>query len=236
MQAIDTVFKGYKFRSRLEARWAVFFDTLGIDFDYEPEGFNLGDAGYYLPDFWLPHLQMWFEIKPESPTHDEKIKARRLAELSGQHVTILYGRVSMPEMEYIGEHCVGVKDSAYKARLFYGNIDKRFEPITFNMRFDDLPIWLREQGIDAPDWDGTIESARHLHELNRIAVENHKTDNSGAPEFQYGINADNLLWRYKNGEYTLYWRDYGVHGYADGYLPAAYRAAQQARFEHGERP
>lgn len=26
IKAIDTIYKGYKFRSRLEARWAVFFD------------------------------------------------------------------------------------------------------------------------------------------------------------------------------------------------------------------
>lgn len=28
VKAIDTVYKGYRFRSRLEARWAVFFDAL----------------------------------------------------------------------------------------------------------------------------------------------------------------------------------------------------------------
>jgi hypothetical protein len=28
--AIPTRYKGYHFRSRLEARWAVFFDALGI--------------------------------------------------------------------------------------------------------------------------------------------------------------------------------------------------------------
>lgn len=27
-QVIETEYKGYRFRSRLEARWAVFFDTL----------------------------------------------------------------------------------------------------------------------------------------------------------------------------------------------------------------
>jgi len=56
IKAIETIYNGYKFRSRLEARWAVFFDSAGIRYEYEPEGYDLGDAGYYLPDFWLPDI------------------------------------------------------------------------------------------------------------------------------------------------------------------------------------
>ena len=66
IKAIDTVYKGYKFRSRLEARWAVFFDTLGLKWDYEREGFDI-DGKWYLPDFYLPHLKLWVEIKPGDP-------------------------------------------------------------------------------------------------------------------------------------------------------------------------
>ena len=54
MKAIDTIYNGYKFRSRLEARWAVFFDAAGIKYEYEPEGFDLGGGCLYLPDFYLP--------------------------------------------------------------------------------------------------------------------------------------------------------------------------------------
>lgn len=64
IKAIDTVYNGYRFRSRLEARWAVFFDTLGIEYEYEPEGFDLGEAGWYLPDFYLRKQNLWLEIKP----------------------------------------------------------------------------------------------------------------------------------------------------------------------------
>ena len=51
LKPIETPYNGYRFRSRLEARWAVFFDTLGIEYEYEPEGFELGDGVRYLPDF-----------------------------------------------------------------------------------------------------------------------------------------------------------------------------------------
>ncbi|MCR5811567.1 MAG: hypothetical protein K6G34_09355 [Lachnospiraceae bacterium] len=53
MKAIETEYKGYKFRSRLEARWAVFFDACGVRWEYEPEGYALPDGQFYLPDFLL---------------------------------------------------------------------------------------------------------------------------------------------------------------------------------------
>lgn len=40
IKAIQTKYKGYNFRSRLEARWAVFFDALKIEWAYEEEGFS----------------------------------------------------------------------------------------------------------------------------------------------------------------------------------------------------
>lgn len=89
MKAIDTVYKGYKFRSRLEARWAVFFDTLGIPWDYEREGYDL-DGTFYLPDFWLPEQDCWIEIKGQKPTKEENDKAGKLAEASGKNVYIFF--------------------------------------------------------------------------------------------------------------------------------------------------
>lgn len=50
IKAIETTYGGYRFRSRLEARWAVFMDSLGIGWEYEPEGYETS-AGRYLPDF-----------------------------------------------------------------------------------------------------------------------------------------------------------------------------------------
>ena len=51
IQAIETYYNGYRFRSRLEARWAVFFTSLGVEFEYEPQGFVLPGGACYLPDF-----------------------------------------------------------------------------------------------------------------------------------------------------------------------------------------
>lgn len=62
-EAIETVYNGHRFRSRLEARWAIFFDILGIKWVYEPEGFVLSDKTCYLPDFYLPESDSFFEVK-----------------------------------------------------------------------------------------------------------------------------------------------------------------------------
>lgn len=63
IKAIDTIYDGYKFRSRLEARWAVFFNEMGIDYEYELDGMILSDGTYYLPDFYLPGFHVFFEVK-----------------------------------------------------------------------------------------------------------------------------------------------------------------------------
>jgi hypothetical protein len=60
--AIETRYAGCRFRSRLEARWAVFFDHLGIRWEYEPQGYVI-DGRPYLPDFWIPELHTWVEVK-----------------------------------------------------------------------------------------------------------------------------------------------------------------------------
>lgn len=62
IKPIETRYKGYRFRSRLEARWAVFLDAIGTPWEYEKEGYIV-DGRPYLPDFWLPALNSWLEVK-----------------------------------------------------------------------------------------------------------------------------------------------------------------------------
>lgn len=72
IKPIETRYKGRLFRSRLEARWAVWFDVLGVTWEYEKEGFDV-NGRWYLPDFWLPTWNRWVEIKPHTPLSDESI-------------------------------------------------------------------------------------------------------------------------------------------------------------------
>lgn len=82
IKPIETIYKGYRFRSRLEARWAVFFDHLGIPYDYEREGYQT-EFGWYLPDFYIfPYGETPYgyivEVKPDIPTDTEKLKLASL--------------------------------------------------------------------------------------------------------------------------------------------------------------
>ena len=80
IKPIETHYKGYRFRSRLEARWAVLFDALNIKWEYEKEGFDM-EGERYLPDFWLPGVAAWVEIKPfGKPKKSEIEKCKKLAE------------------------------------------------------------------------------------------------------------------------------------------------------------
>lgn len=76
-QVIQTMYSGCRFRSRLEARWAVLLDRLGADWEYEPEGFVLSDETYYLPDFLVHNVEgraggddLWIEVKGEMTRKD----------------------------------------------------------------------------------------------------------------------------------------------------------------------
>jgi hypothetical protein len=90
IKVIQTHFDGYHFRSRTEARWAVFFKAAGIRYEYEKEGFDLGGR-WYLPDFWLLDMGLWFEVKGTDPTPEESALCRALAVHSGHNVLLAVG-------------------------------------------------------------------------------------------------------------------------------------------------
>jgi len=99
MKVIQTSYSGYLFRSRLEARWAVFFDSLNINWEYEKEGFEFKNGRRYLPDFWLLDVYarnnqwqgIWMEIKGVNPTEIEEYKCHLLEEATAQPVFLAVG-------------------------------------------------------------------------------------------------------------------------------------------------
>ena len=112
IKAIDTSYKGYLFRSRLEARWAVFFDALGVEWEYEKEGYDLGGV-YYLPDFYLPAVG-WIEIKGTEPTDKEQNIASLLSAATGKPVYMFFGNIPDPtNLERINLSLNPRNDSAF---------------------------------------------------------------------------------------------------------------------------
>jgi hypothetical protein len=102
LKAIETKYNGYRFRSRLEARWAVFLDEMGIKYEYEKEGFDLGELGFYLPDFWLPEHNLWLEVKGAAPTPEEMAKCGTLATQSGHWVNLVSGEIPAVLPHFLG--------------------------------------------------------------------------------------------------------------------------------------
>lgn len=107
IKAIDTRYGGCNFRSRLEARWAVFFDHIGVEWQYEPQGYvvDWGDWGNeslepenYLPDFYLPGLHAFVEVKGDMAEKD----LRRLVKGVIPHGLSL-GATGMPAVIILGD-------------------------------------------------------------------------------------------------------------------------------------
>src|SRR5439155_10713159 len=52
---------------------------------------------WYLPDFWLPQLDCFVEIKGEAPTREEQLRAQLLAQCTKKAVYIFFGSLPLPE-------------------------------------------------------------------------------------------------------------------------------------------
>lgn len=102
IRPIETRYKGYRFRSRLEARWAVFFDALELNWEYEPEGYDLGFGQLYLPDFLVRAADgdsHWVEVKGVKPTADEDRKLKTLCSMTGRQGCFLVGAPGTDQLD-----------------------------------------------------------------------------------------------------------------------------------------
>jgi hypothetical protein len=91
-----TWYNNYYFRSKLEAKWAVFFDLMKIKWEYEPEPFTCDDGSQYTPDFYLPKTYLrntkgvYVEIKPEG-FNELGYNQRIASSLKNSQLIVLYG-------------------------------------------------------------------------------------------------------------------------------------------------
>jgi hypothetical protein len=95
-----TEHNGNKYRSRLYARWAVFFDTLRLN--YEVEKFQL-KLGLYQIDFWCYDYRTAFKILDKYPNKKDTQLAKEFAEESGYPVFIAFGNISAIRNEHDAE-------------------------------------------------------------------------------------------------------------------------------------
>lgn len=95
--AITTLYRDIEYRSRLEARWAAFFDRIGWEHTYEPF-----DGDGYIPDF-IVHgdRPLLVEIKPASQLLEYQAPidkmTRGLAD-HWQHDLLILGLTPLPRL------------------------------------------------------------------------------------------------------------------------------------------
>lgn len=61
--SMKATYKNIEMRSILETKVAYFLDALDIKWQYEPKIFTLSNGITLKPDFYLPELKMWIEVK-----------------------------------------------------------------------------------------------------------------------------------------------------------------------------
>lgn len=87
--ARPTVYNGTRFRSELEAGWARTLDHYGIGWEYERHACKMPSGTCYLPDFWLPAIRTFIEVKGNHA--ERRHKPEELAKEVNEDVIVLFG-------------------------------------------------------------------------------------------------------------------------------------------------
>jgi len=130
MKSYPTRYKDQLFRSRLEAKWAAFFDLLGWPYVYEPY-----DLNGYIPDFILQFYEpLLVEVKPEVLFKDLEQHTGKI-EKSGWDKEILIVGADLFESKWWGSdyHAIGLLGEFWQdgkrvyseGRLSYCTVCKR---------------------------------------------------------------------------------------------------------------
>lgn len=236
LKAIETHYRGFRFRSRLEARWAVCFDHMGLDWNYEEEGFEL-PSGRYLPDFVVRRkgssLKTYVEIKPDKPDHKAKKLCFELAQgLEKDDVLFLFGA---PGADYTG--LPYYTHTSFNSLVFYGYKPGRGWPRDRSFFAVDLPAFLVSNKLSIPPahtmHDDEKKYISEVIEADRLYYrEKYKKEH---PFWEYGVTEESLFFD-KNGKLFSLFGENHVND-KDGLnvdMIEALNAGRAARFEYGE--
>ena len=161
-----TRYQGYHFRSRLEARWAVFFDHLGLRWEYEPEGFDLPSGRSYLPDFLVKTCggEWWVEVKPEacchSPLAELVVASGEEADLQG----VVLGQPCSEDKVWI-IHAAAPEEAGFHALghwadfMAFHQVWKRMRMFNPAMETIDLVDLIHDRHLVAKELDSVCDAA-----------------------------------------------------------------------------
>lgn len=139
IKAIETRYAGCRFRSRLEARWAVFFDRLNIPWEYEPQGYEL-PSGRYLPDFYLPKQNAHFEVKGLAPDNKYAELLADLVRATEQRLILAVGSIPNPDTYKV--EAEGSLGATFWMEIFDGSPREGLNGIE-NFAWDNYQSWCR---------------------------------------------------------------------------------------------
>ena len=90
----ECTYRGRKLRCKHEERFAIYLESSGVSWSYEPHAFPLRESEY-TPDFFLYDLKMLVELKP-ADCLEETWKIHELSLLRTEYAYLI---ASMPEFE-----------------------------------------------------------------------------------------------------------------------------------------
>lgn len=114
MKAIPTTYRGIEFRSKLEAKYAQAFDRLGIMWEYEGHGFAFDDGTWYCPDFYMPEIDTYFEVKGVMNDASE----RKVVNLAKELKRVVVGGPDGDARIYVG-YPIGEMDDGESGENYY---------------------------------------------------------------------------------------------------------------------
>jgi hypothetical protein len=160
---------GHRVSFTARARWAVFFDALGLEFAYEPERYYF-DGLDYVPDFFLPGVPCFVEIKSAGTI--SPITERLVGGLAKQMRTesILIVGEPVPEP---GRHAITVFNGGEMSDWFAWN--------AFTDCRDCEGICLAELQVD-----GRETSVAQSYDLGKHSSDEHDRWNC-PPQSDYGV-------------------------------------------------
>ena len=147
--------KGYRLRSYTELMWARLLDAADIFYLYEPH-LQPVEGGSYLPDFYLPNVGIYLEVKGVPATKDEIRKADDVTDRTGSPVVFLIGR---PESDRGGlMNCGMLVKGLYgwSSNLCPHDLDQAYKEFFGAAKWTNLLLSVRE---------GDMDRMRHISEF-----------------------------------------------------------------------
>ena len=154
-----TTYKGIRFRSRLEAKWAAFFDQIAWPWEYEPF-----DLGAWSPDFLIkgPQRSLLVEVKPVERFDAKAGSKMRMAAKDSGCDLLLCGVAPIIDPEYFGgiaevySHCQCGDDKCAWMTRFWGVINGRVDVVFGHWPFYPGAVTGLDANADENDYDRFI--------------------------------------------------------------------------------